>query len=182
MRIEIESVKRSSLTPLVLGLAWMVSLGCVYSLGLISAFAFHLKPGVEASAGLTPSEREAGAVFEQLTGEPLEWGVLRSFNPGDRVPPQVMQLVDLLAALPEGPEPVVLSARFFRVLPPAKLEGVLEESLSIPPLDGPRALVLKGMIDAWRVRDAVGSAQFLEALERSEDPPLKAWAEAASAH
>jgi hypothetical protein len=169
-------MKRSQLTPIALGLAWMVSLAFVFLLGILSAFAFHLKPGVDATAGLAVEEQEAGALFAQLMDEPLDWGRLRSYSPADRVPPQTRRLCDRLAELPRAAERQVLTTRFFRLLPPSKLEGLLELQLGEVAADPARREVVAGLFLAWRERDPAGAEDFGRALLGSGGPDLPAWA------
>ena len=168
-------MKRSSLTPVALGLGWLVSLGFVFALGIISAFAFHLKPGTESTAGLSVPEREAGALFEDLVGEPLDWPRLRSYNPADRVPPQVRAIYARLSALPRGAERQVLSERFFRILPPAKLEGLLEGELPQGAPTPAQRDVLGGLFRAWQTNDPMGAEAFRHALTAGGGPDLQAW-------
>ena len=155
-------MKRSSLTPIALLLGWIVSLGLVFILGVFSAFSFHESPEAASDATLTPVEREAAALYLQLTGAPIDWAALKSYNPRERVPVPVEAIFDALTALPGEAERVVLSERFFRVVPPAKLGAALENALrgAVRPAD--RA-VLTGIARNWLATDPATATAFLEA-------------------
>ena len=73
-----------------------------------------------------------------------------------------------LSELSDAAQREVLGYRFFRNLPPAKLEGGLEALLSAGAGLGAQDEVLQAMVDAWKDRDAVGARQFIEALRQSE--------------
>lgn len=165
----VAEVKKSWLTPLALGLAWLVSLGGVFALGILSAFSFHLDPSAKSNseAGLTGPEREAAAVFLQLVGEPLDWPVLRSISPSDRVPPQLHAMLEGLETIAAPDERRVVTRRFFRIVAPFKIEALLEGATeSAEPLSAERKAVLRAVMEAWEDRDPAAVADFRAAVRR----------------
>jgi len=157
-------MKGSNLTVLTLGLGWLVSLGAAFALGVIASFAFHLAPGTASDSTLSAAERESGALFEQMVGEPLDWSALRSFNPADQVPPQVELLQAKLAECSSSAERRVLALRFFRILPPVKLRGALESLQDSAGFDSSDADVWVGIWKAWVERSPESAADYRRAL------------------
>jgi len=76
------------MTPLVLGLGWLVSLGAVFILGILSAFALHLKPGEGGAAAAASSEKERRLawVIEEATGEPADLAAIFSHDRDEVLP------------------------------------------------------------------------------------------------
>jgi len=170
-------MKGSNLTVLTIGLGWLVSLGGAFALGVIASFAFHLAPGVAADSTLTAAERESEALFEQMAGEPLDWSVLRSFNPADQVPQQIELMQGGLVQLPSSAERRVLALRFFRILPPVKLRGALESLESSAGFDASKADVWIGIWKAWSERSPQSAADYRAVLlekSRALPEPLRA--------
>ncbi len=153
-------MKGSLLTPVSLGLAWMVSLGAAFLLGMLAAFALHLKPEAVVASELSPVEREAAAIAAQFLDEPLDWGTLKSYSPRNRVPPQVELLMEKFSEQPTRAERRAITARFSRVLPQSKV-GALVEGLT--DREDPPADVIWGLLHTWSGSDLVTARAFLEA-------------------
>ncbi len=88
-------MKRSRLTPLALGLTWLISLGLVFVLGLFLAFAFHLDPD-HSREDDSLELRQLGIVIERLLGEPLDYGEMMSMANRDRFPDQLERALTIL--------------------------------------------------------------------------------------
>lgn len=166
-------MKRSTLTPVALGLAWLLSLGVVYTMGLFTAFAFHAEPGTGSDSGLNSSEREAQALFEQLVGEPLNWAELYSYRPQDRHPPQLDAIVEALAALPDAASRRVLTERFFRVVGEVKTAAFIQDQIGTA---RQQPDVFLGLLAVWHTSDAASAEGFLKAMIIAGDAPPE-WAE-----
>ncbi|MFP4281016.1 MAG: hypothetical protein ACLFR7_00055 [Opitutales bacterium] len=155
---------RSRLTPIVLGLAWLLSLGAVFLLGILSSLSFHLAPEAANESLLSPTEREAAAVFEQLVGEPLDWAALRSYSPRDREPPQLAAFWEALGRVPSAAEREVLARRFFRELGAVKT-GAFVERLSAEAGAAPDRF--RGLWLGWHDRDAATAEAYRRFAEEA---------------
>lgn len=171
-------MKRSTLTPIVLGLAWLCSLGVVYTMGLFTAFAFHAEPGMGAESGLKSSEREAQALFEQLVGEPLNWVELRSYRPQDRHPPQLDAFIDALAKQPSAAQRRVLAERFFRVVGEVKTAALLQARVAQARAQPD---IFQGLLAVWSEHDPASAQAFIKAMVQAGDAP-EAWLERSIEH
>lgn len=167
-------MKRSNMTPVVLGLTWLLSLGVVYIMGLFTAFAFHAEPGTGADSGLKSSEREAQALYEQLAGEPLDWAMLYSYNPQDRRPGQLGTIFEALSQLPDPASRRVLTERFFRVVGEVKTAAFLQERVQSA---RQHPEVFLGLLRAWHASDPASADGFLKAMILTGDAPPE-WADA----
>ena len=156
------------MTPIVLGITWLLSLGVVYTMGLFSAFAFHAEPGSGAESGLKSSEREAQALFEQLVGEPLDWGLLYSYRPQDRHPAQLDAVIVALAALPDAASRRVLTERFFRGVGEVKTAALVQEQVGNA---RQQPDVFLGLLAVWYHSDPASAQGFIEAMVEMGDAP-----------
>jgi hypothetical protein len=137
-------------------------------MGLFSAFAFHAAPGTGGDEGLSLEEREAAALYEQLTGEPIDWAGLRSFNARDRLPAQFEKLIPALAAQPDSASRRVLTERFFRVVGPHKIAALVQE---LAPEARQTPDVFQALLASWKAHDPAAANGFLNAMIANGDAP-----------
>jgi hypothetical protein len=154
---------RSRLSPLALGLAWMVSLGVVFVLGLLAAFAFHLAPD-QAGRGSTPAERRLGLVVESVLNEAPDFAALRAGGPRDMLPGQIAALLRRLCMETGDPAQRGYALRVLAEdLPQGRLAAAirfLHESTAGPH----RAEALQVFIQRWGSLDGRSATAFALAL------------------
>lgn len=177
-------MKRSKLNAVTLGLAWMASLGVVFILGILSAFAFHLGPGAgsEDQADLSLEQRELILVLERYAGKPVDVAAILAYPGTEAMPEQLDQ--GLRAILRENdPERRLLAAmRLADGLPPRRVMGCIRFLQAIPP-DMARDQVLRRFIESWARTDgrsAIGFATSLEAPRESQlaiSAALRGWSQ-----
>jgi hypothetical protein len=161
-------MKTGKLTPITLGLAWLASLGVVFVLGILLAFAFHLDPRAESAAAAAPlEERELSLLLERHLGEPLDSAALR--DPGDnQIAPQIDQLVRTLLREPQPLRRSADALRLAEVLPSRQLMGAIR-MLGELPADPARNDVLGHFLSRWGHNDGRSAVAFVSSLPASLD-------------
>ena len=185
-------MKHKEVNAVMLGLAWMASLGVVFILGILSAFAFHLGPGGDVSSGsdLTLDQRELRLVIERYTGTAADMASIMSVGSGDGVPDQVEQALRAIMRTSDRDQRAMDAERLARGLPSRKVMAVIKFLQDIPANPG-RNQVLGNFLELWASEDgrrAVAFATSLDAIpERelairaalggwSKGQPAEAWA------
>lgn len=162
-------MKKGHLTPIALGLGWLISLGIVFVLGILSAFAFHLKPG--AGSDNEPLEvRQMALVVESILGEPLNLAEVQSHAHRDRLPRQLEISLNYLV------ESGIVSGRELQLMHlarglPTRKRGAAVQYLLKMAASLNRDLALKVFFRQWGREDgrsALAMAVRLEDLEMRE--------------
>jgi len=153
-------LKGKSLTPLVLALVWLASLGAVFVLGMLLAFAFHLKPGAgyNGTSGGDPAARELEVFIQQLSGAPLDRAQL---NDGS-VEGLGGQFRDAFRSLLEINDPVerlYKSRVLVAALPTRRMLFGVREIDAFPPSPA-RDELLMTLLQEWGKRDGRSAMLF----------------------
>jgi hypothetical protein len=144
----------------------MGSLGAVFVLGILSAFAFHLGPGTtEGSAGdLTMDQRDMMLVIERYSGNPADMGSIMSVSSGEGLPEQVEQALRAIMRNPDRQERAMDVSRLARGLPSRKVKAAIKFLQEIP-ADPGRNQVLAGFLELWAREDGRRAMAFATSLE-----------------
>ena len=99
-------MKGKQFNIITIGIAWLVSLGFVFILGILSAFALHLGPGASDGRGsdLTLEQRELVLVLEKYTGQPGNIAEIMAIGDSQGITEQLDQA---LRAILREPDPEV---------------------------------------------------------------------------
>ena len=147
------------MTPIVLGVAWLVSLGAVFILGILSAFAFHQDPGRGVPAYADPADREVAFALETLLGEPADLAALKSISARDAFPEQLKRALDSLAGMTSGVRRDFLLQALVRGLPIRPVVASVQHLVEAPLSAGHRA-VLDGLLSRWGELDGRSAVAF----------------------
>jgi hypothetical protein len=166
-------MKRKQMNAVMLGLAWMGSLGVVFILGILSAFAFHLGPGAaEGSASdLTLDQRELMLVIERYTGSPADMGIIMSVGSGEGLPEQVEQSLRAIMRTPDRDQRHMDAGRMARGLPSRKVKAAIKFLQEIPANPG-RNQVLASFLELWAAEDGRRAMAFATSLESASEKEL----------
>ena len=175
-------MKPKQMSAVMLGLVWLVSLGVVFVLGILSAFTLHLRPGAsyQTRTDLTMEERDLALTIERYSGSPADFSQIQSITETEAVPEQLEQV--LRAVLREqDPELRGLAAlRLVRGLPPRRVLGAIRFLQETP--QGPaRDQLLARFLESWAGQDgrsAIGFAGSLPTVQERElaiRAVLKGW-------
>lgn len=158
-------MKRKEVSAVMLGLGWMVSLGAVFVLGILSAFAFHLGPGAGegASSDLSLAQRELALVIERYAGSPADWASIQSVSSGENLPEQVEQALRAIMRQSDREERQMAAMMLLRGLPSRKVMAAIRLLQEIPMGPG-RDQVLGAFIQSWAAEDGRRAIAFATSL------------------
>jgi hypothetical protein len=161
-------MKRGTLTVVSMGLAWLVSLGGVFLLGMLLAFAVHLGPDAAPSAdGLGLRERHLRVVMEELTGQPADMADLMAVGDTEEVGPQLEDALRAILRLRSPEEQLVAAYRMVSSLPERRLLGSIRFLRDLG-ADPARDRVLGKFLEAWGGLDGRSAILFSSKLPGSE--------------
>ena len=150
--------------PVMLAVVWLASLGGVFFLGLLLAFAFHRDPGAGLSADSSLAERELAVILERLTGQPADLSAV--FDPrtrGDELPPAVQAAWVNLLAEREPAARLYLARQLARALPPSLVARSVRFLAETPPNDARRD-ILTTLLEQWAMRDGRSAITFAQTV------------------
>jgi hypothetical protein len=156
-----------------LGMGWLVSLGVVFVLGILSAFAFHLGPGAaEGGAGdLTMEQRELALVVEQYTGQPADLAAILSLGTGKGLPEQLEQSLRAIMRQSDRDERRMAATRLVRGMPSRCMMAAIKFLQEIP-ADPGRDQVLGCFLERWALEDGRRAIAFATTLESAAEREL----------
>ncbi len=161
-------MKRGTLTVVSMGLAWLVSLGGVFLLGMLLAFAVHLGPDAAPSAdGLGLRERHLRVLMEELTGQPADMADLMAVGDTEEVGPQLEDALRAILRLRSPEEQLVAAYRMVSSLPERRLLGSIRFLRDLG-ADPARDRVLGKFLEAWGGLDGRSAILFSSKLPGSE--------------
>lgn len=175
-------MKKKHMSPVVLGLAWLASLGAVFVLGILSAFAFHLAPGSGAgsSGNLSLDQRDVLLTIERYAGEPADPAALFSGEQVNTIPEQLEQALRGILREPDGDIREVAAFRLVRGLPARLVTGSIRQLQEIPA--GPaRNQLLASFLERWAQLDGRSAIAFATSVPSSQEQSaavsavLKGW-------
>ena len=166
-------MKNKQVNAVMLGLGWMVSLGAVFVLGILSAFAFHLRPGAAegVDSGLTLEQRDLSLVVERYIGVPADMGQIMSVSGGESLPEQLEQTLRAIMREPDRTERLMAATRLVRGLPSRKVMAAIRFLQEIPP-DPARDQVLGRFVQAWAEEDGRRAIAFANSLNSPAERTL----------
>lgn len=163
-------MKRKQLSPVVLGLAWMVSLGAVFILGILSAFTFHLAPGSGSGSqgDLTLDQRDMILVMERFTGEEVDVAAILSINGEDPVPEQLDQTLRAILRVTDPDYRQMYTTRLIGGLPARRIMAAIRLLQGIPQSPA-RNQVLRVFVESWGYSDGRSAIGFASSLESQRE-------------
>ena len=165
-------MKRKQMSAVMLGLAWMASLGVVFVLGILSAFAFHLGPGADGSGSdLTMDQRELMLVIERYTGQAADMGAIMSVSSGDGLPDQLEQTLRAILRVPNRDERDRVSVHLVRGLPSRNVMAVIRFMQEIP-ANPARDQILGRCLESWAMEDGRRAIVFATSLDAPSEKEL----------
>ncbi|NBD38486.1 MAG: hypothetical protein GVY10_07955 [Verrucomicrobia bacterium] len=153
------------MTLAALGLGWLVSLGVVFVLGILSAFAFHLDPeaGGGGNGGLSLEERDLMVTIERYTGERADIAALKSVAAGEGFPQQLEQTLRAVLRHPAREDREVAARRLVEGLPFRKRMACIKFLAELPA--GPaRDQVWGVFLEGWAREDGRSAMGFTSSL------------------
>ncbi len=153
------AMSKQRMTPVVIGVAWLVSLGVVFVLGILSAFAFHRAPESMLDPGHDRGDRELVFTVETLTGEPADLAALKSVSARDAFPAQLERALDDLAGMTPGVRRSFFTEALVRGLPMRPVVASVQHLAEQPPSEGRRAL-LRELMRRWGGLDGRSAVAF----------------------
>lgn len=165
-------MKRKQLNAVTLGLAWMVSLGMVFVLGILSAFAFHLGPGATDTTGdLSMDQRQLMLTVEKYTSEPADIAAIMSVGSNSGLPEQLEQTLLAVLRLPDHNERLRACVNLARGLPQRNLMAAIRfvQELKIDPA---RNQLLANFIETWAEADGGRAIVFAASLVNPSEKEL----------
>jgi hypothetical protein len=166
-------MQRKQMSAVVLGLAWLASLGAVFVLGILSAFAFHLGPGAgaEGQGDLSLEQRELILTVERYAGRPVDVGALFSVTDDRAMPEQLETALRAILRLDNPQERQHAGLSLARGLPPRRVMGAIRFLQEIP--SGPaRDQVLERLLESWAVHDGRSAIAFATSLPSAREGQL----------
>jgi hypothetical protein len=166
-------MKHKQVNAVMLGLVWMSSLGVVFVLGILSAFAFHLGPGAGegAASDLTLEQRELMLVLERYTGESADIATIMSVASSDDLPEQVEQALRAIMRNPDRSERGRDASRLARGLPSRKVMAAIKFVQELPANPG-RNQVLGSFLESWAGEDGRRAMAFAASLGSAPERQL----------
>ncbi|NDV61691.1 hypothetical protein G0Q06_04440 [Puniceicoccales bacterium CK1056] len=166
-------MKRKQLSAVALGLAWMASLGAVFILGILSAFAFHLAPGggADSQGDLTLDQRDMVLIIERFTGEEVDVAELLSVAGDEPVPPQLEQSLRAIMRESDPDFRQMATARLLGGLPARRVMAVirfLQEIRQSPA----RNQILREFLESWGNSDGRSAIAFATSLSAPRERQL----------
>ncbi len=169
------------MNAVMLGLAWLASLGAVFILGILSAFAIHLGPGAGGQSGdLSLDQRAAMLVIERYSGKPADIAAVMAVGSNTGIPDQLEQAVRAILRSGDPAERERASALLVAGLPSRQVMGVIKVLQEIP-ANPARDQVLGVFLEAWAVEDGRRAIIFATSLpapaeqELAVESVLKGW-------
>ncbi len=153
------AMSKQRMTPVVIGVAWLVSLGVVFVLGILSAFAFHRAPESMLDPEHDRGDRELVFTVETLTGEPADLAALKSVSARDAFPAQLERALDDLAGMTPGVRRSFFTEALVRGLPMRPVVASVQHLAEQPPSEGRRAL-LRELMRRWGGLDGRSAVAF----------------------
>lgn len=157
--------EQKKMTLVALGLGWLVSLGVVFVLGILSAFAFHLDPeaGGGGNGGLSLEERDLMVTIERYTGERADIAALKSVAAGEGFPQQLEQTLRAVLRHPVREDRAVAARRMVEGLPFRKRMACIKFLAELPA--GPaRDQVWGVFLEGWAREDGRSAMGFASSL------------------
>ncbi len=166
-------MKRKQMSAVMLGLGWLASLGAVFILGILSAFAFHLGPGAAGTGNsdLTLEQRELMLVLERYTGQPADIATIMSVGSGEDLPEQVEQALRAIMRNPDPETRQMDARRLVRGLPSRRVMAGIKFIQEIP-ADPGRDQVLGCLLEAWAEEDGRRAVAFAASLNSPSEREL----------
>lgn len=164
-------MRKYGLSYISLGLFWLASLGIVFVLGVLSAFAFHLKPGVDgSSASLSIEERQLGLVVERFIGEPADFATLRSFGHAG-LAPQLEQTLRAILRNPDADLRFIAIHQLLSGLPSRQLMAAIRFLQELP-VQTARNEALQLFVQRWGQQDGRSAIAWATSLNAAHDAEL----------
>lgn len=165
-------MKNKQVSAVMLGLGWMVSLGVVFVLGILSAFAFHLKPGASGDliGDLSLPQRELALVLERYSGRPADLAAVFAVG-DDGVPEQLEQSLRAILRDPVPENRRLAALRMVEALPLRRRMAAIQLLQGIP-RDAPRDQVLGAFMEGWGREDGRRALAFAVSLPAAEERDL----------
>lgn len=155
----------------MLGIAWMVSLGVVFVLGILSAFAMHQSTRSPGTAqGMGTDERAMLVAIEHFSGMPVELATLMNLSANEL--PEVLEAA--LRGLLREPDSMARQAGFHWIcegLPSRWVLGSIRFLSELP--DSPsRTMGLEILMHRWGTEDGRSAVAFSSRLSSARDRNL----------
>ena len=162
--------ERKKMTVAAFGLGWLLSLGAVFVLGILSAFAFHLGPdaGGGSGSGLTLAERDLLVTMERYTGETADIATLKSVAAGDGFPEQLEQALRAILRHPVREDRAVAARRIGEGLPFRKRMACIQ-FLSGLPVAPARDQVWGVFLEGWAREDGRSAIGFATGITEQRE-------------
>ncbi len=164
-------MKAFRLTTLVLLIAWLISLGIVYTLGLLTAFAFHRAPGEGGMEGLNTADRAYAVLVERELDTYVEWAELKSGDPETALPGQVRQLLLRLNREPDAARRAIAAETIAAAYPSRKVVPAIQVLLEEPP-QASRLALLEALFERWGEIDGRSALEFTRTAVHPSRPEL----------
>lgn len=162
--------KPNSLTAVSLGIAWLLSIGAAFVMGVLSAFAFHLAPeaGPAHQANASLAERDLMITIERYSGEPADMATLKSVAAGDPIPQQLESTLRAVLRHPNANERLMAAHRIANGLPHRKSMACIRFLGQLPPAP-PRDQVWGVFLESWGQRDGRSAMGFAASLNQPRE-------------
>jgi hypothetical protein len=166
-------MKRNQLNAVTIGLAWLASLGVVFILGILLAFAMHLGPreGAESQGDLTLDERDLVLTLERYTGEPADIPAVLAQTDSNAIPEQVEQALRAILRERDPDLRRLAALRLVRGLPSRHVMSSIRFLQEIPS-DPARDQVLRRFLESWASKDGRSAIAFASSLQSPRDSQL----------
>mgnify|MGYP000229654644 CR=1 FL=1 len=165
-------MNRKAYNAVTLGLVWMASLGAVFVLGILSAFAFHLGPGAGSGTGdLTLDQRAMMLEIERHTGEPADIASIMAVGSGEDLPLQLEQALRGVLRVSDPEQRQRSGVLLVSGLPSRVLMGSIRLLQGIPPSPG-RDQVLGVFLETWSSEDGRRAMVFATSLQSAAEREL----------
>lgn len=166
-------MKGKDVNAVFLGIAWLISLGAVFVLGILSAFAFHLGPGAgdAANEDLTLNQRDLLLTVERYAGAPVDIAALLAYSDQASLPEQLEQALRGILRENDSRIREMGALRLVRGLPSRWVMGSIRFLQEIPA--GPaRNQVLERFLETWAAEDGRSAIAFATALASGREQQL----------
>ncbi len=166
-------MNKKQTNAVILGLGWMVSLGVVFVLGILSAFAIHLGPGAAegAASDLTLDQREMLLVIERYAGEPGNIAEIMAIGSGEDLPEQVEQTLRGVMRETDPERRHRASRQLVEGLPSRRVMTAIKFLQDIPAGPG-RDQLLDIFLEFWAREDGRRAMAFAGSLKSPSEQGL----------
>jgi hypothetical protein len=166
-------MKKKQTNAVILGLGWMVSLGVVFILGILSAFAIHLGPGASegAASDLNLDQREMLLTIERYAGEPGNIAEIMAVGSGDDLPEQVQQALRGIMRETDPERRHRASRQMVAGLPSRRVMTAIKFLQEIPAGPG-RDQLLDIFLESWARADGRRAMAFAASLSSPSERGL----------